>query len=52
LAFIGIHLYYSANNELPELNDLKKAEEIFKICNNYFLIIKEKYKEYLKIKKK
>ena len=51
-AFIGIHLYYSANNELPELNDLKKTEEIVQICHNYFLIIKEKYKEYLKIKKK
>ena len=50
-AFVGLHFYYSIYNKLPELNNLKQIEEIVELSNKYYLILKEKYIEYLKVKK-
>jgi len=50
-AFVGLHFYYSIYNKLPELNNLIQIEEIVELSNKYYLILKEKYKEYLKVKK-
>ena len=51
-AFIGLHFYYSIYSKLPELNNLKEVEEIVNISKKYYLTIKEKYNDYLKIKRK
>ena len=51
-AFVGLHLYYSINNKLPELNNLERINEIVELSHNYYLIIKEKYIDNLKIKKR
>ena len=51
-AFVGLHFYYSINNKLPELNDLEQVNEIVELSHNYYLIIKQKNIDYLKIKKK
>jgi hypothetical protein len=40
------------NNKLPELNDLKQVEEVIDLCYKYYLVIKEKNANYLKIKRK
>ena len=44
-AFVGLHFYYYINNKLLELNDLTQ------VAYKYYLILREKNKEYLKIKK-
>ena len=51
-AFVGLHFYYCMNNKLPELNDLKQVEEVIDLCYKYYLVIKEKNANYLKIKRK
>lgn len=51
-AFVGLHLYYSIYNELPELNNLEKVDKIINLSENYFRIIKEKYENQLKIRDK
>ena len=51
-AFIGLHIYYSINHKLPELNNLKDVNEIVELSHKYYLIIKSKYTDYLIIKKK
>ena len=51
-AFVGLHFYYCMNNKLPELNDLKQVEEVIDLCHKYYLVIKEKNSNYLKIKRK
>ena len=50
-AFVGLHIYYSIYNIIPELNDLKIAQEIVKLSKSYFLVLREKYLDYLKLKK-
>ena len=51
-SFIGLHFFYSKYNKLPELNNLHEVEEIVELSYNYYLIIKQQYNDYLKIKKK
>ena len=51
-AFVGLHIYYSNYNKLPALNDLKQTKEIVELSKQYYFIIKEKYPDYLKLKKK
>jgi ubiquitin-activating enzyme E1 len=51
-AFVGLHIYYSNYNKLPALNDLTQAKEIVELSKQYYFIIKEKYPDYLKLKKK
>ena len=51
-AFVGLHIYYSNYNKLPALNDLAQAKEIIELSKQYYFIIKEKYPDYLKLKKK
>ena len=51
-AFIGLHIYYSINHKLPELNNLDHVNEIVELSHKYYLIIKSKNIDYLKIKKK
>jgi len=51
-AFVCLHLYYSAFNEIPELNDLKKVDEIIKYSENYYKILKIKYETHLKFKER
>ena len=51
-SFIGLHLFYSNYNKIPELNNLQEVEEIVELSYNYYLIIKEQYNDCLKLKKK
>ena len=51
-AFVGLHIYYSIYNFLPELNNLKQVKEIVELSKNYYFILKEKYNNYLSIKRK
>ena len=51
-AFVGLHLYYSNYNNLPSLNDLKQVKVIVEMSKQYYIIIKNKYPDYLKKKKK
>ena len=51
-SFIGLHLFYSKYNKIPELNNLKEVDEIVELSYNYYLIIKEQYNDCLKLKKK
>ena len=51
-AFVGLHLYYSNYNNLPSLNDLKQVKVIVEMSKQYYIIIKNKYPDYLKLKKK
>ena len=50
-AFVGLHFYYSIYNKLPELNNLTQVEEIVELSRKYYLILREKYIDYLKVKK-
>ena len=50
-AFVGLHFYYTINNKLPELNNLEQANEIVELSHNYYLIVKKKNFNYLKLKK-
>ena len=50
-SFVGLHLFYNKYNKLPELNNFKEIEEIVSSARQFFLIIKDKYKKYLEIKK-
>ena len=50
-AFVGLHFYYSIYNKLPELNNLTQVEEVVELSNKYYFILREKYIEYLKVKK-
>ena len=49
-AFVGLHMYYSICNILPELNNLKQVKEIVELSKKYYLVLREKYIEYLKYK--
>ena len=51
-AFVGLHIFYSTNNILPQLNDLEKGKKIVELSKEYYLILKEKYPDYLTTKKK
>lgn len=51
-AFVGLHLYYRINNELPKLNDLKEVDKIIEFSENYYKILKSKYENHLKYKEK
>lgn len=51
-AFVGLHLYYRINNELPNLNDLKEVDKIIEFSENYYKILKSKYENHLKYKEK
>ena len=50
-AFVGLHFYYNIYNKLPEWNNLTQVEEIGELSSKYYLILREKYIEYLKVKK-
>ena len=50
-AFVGLHIYYSIYNNIPELNDLKISQDIVKLSKYYYLVLREKYLDYLKLKK-
>ena len=50
-AYVGLHIYYSSYNILPELNDLEEVDKIVKLSKTYYLILREKYIDYLKLKK-
>ena len=49
-AFVGLHIYYSIYNLLPELNDLNNVKKIIELAKNYYLILREKYINYLQLK--
>ena len=49
--YVGLHIYYSSYNILPELNDLEEVDKIVELSKNYYLILREKYIDYLKLKK-
>ena len=51
-AYVDLHFYYCMNNKLPELNDLKQVEEVIDLWYKFYLVIKEKNANYLKIKEK
>ena len=51
-AFVGLHFYYSINNKYPQLNNMEQVNEIVKLSQNYYLILKERYNNYLKVKKR
>ena len=51
-SFIGLHFFYTKYNRLPELNNLKEVDEIVELSYNYYYIIKEKYNDCLKLKRK
>lgn len=51
-AFVGLHFYYSIYHQLPELNNLNQVEIVVELSKKYYLILREKYVDYLKIKKK
>lgn len=51
-AFVGLHLYYSIYNELPELNNLEQIDKIIKFSGNYYKIIREQFENHLKIKER
>ncbi len=51
-AFVGLHIYYSINNIIPELNNLNQVKGIVELCKNYYSILTEKYIECLKTKRK
>lgn len=52
ISFIGIHHYFNLYGKLPELNNSEETNEIIEFCYKYYLEIKEKYIDYLYIKKK
>lgn len=51
-AFVGLHKYFGLKCVLPELNELEQVKEIVDLSYQYYLEIKEKNIELLKIKKK
>jgi len=51
-AFVALHFYYYNYGELPELNNLEKLDEILKMSENYFTILKKQFESYLKVKEK
>ena len=51
-AFVSLHIYYSKYNTLPELNNLQQTDELMKIAENYYEILKKEFESHLKIKDK
>ena len=51
-SFVGLHHYFNIYEKLPELNNLKEASQIVEFSYKYYLEIKEKYIDYLKIRKR
>ena len=51
-AFVGLHIYYQIYNELPELNNLEKNNELIKLSENYYKILRKEFENHLKIKEK
>jgi ubiquitin-activating enzyme E1 len=36
LAFVGLHQYYTFNNKLPDLNDLKNVNEVIELSHKFY----------------
>ena len=51
-AFVGLHKYYSLNDKLPEINNLKEINEVVDLSYQFYLDSKDKNIEWLKINKK
>ena len=51
-AFVALHFYYFKNNSLPELNNLEQVEELIKLSEDYYKILKQKFEKHLEIKEK
>ena len=51
-AFIGLHLYYLKYNELPELNNLEKTNELISLSEDYYKILKKEFENHLNIKER
>ena len=51
-AFVGIHFYYMKYNTLPELNNLNIANELVKLSEDYYKVLKKEFEVHLKIKEK
>ena len=51
-SFVALHHYFNLFGKLPELNNSEQIKEAVEFSYKYYLEIKEKHLEYLKIKKK
>jgi ubiquitin-activating enzyme E1 len=51
-SFIGLHIYYSIFNQLPELNNSEQTNEIVELSNKYYSILEKQYEKSLEVKKK
>ena len=51
-SFVGLHHYFNLYDKLPELNNLEDVSQVIEFSYKYYLEIKEKYTEYLYIKRK
>ena len=51
-SFVAIHHFFDLYEKLPDLNNLEEINIIKEFSYKYYLEIKEKYLDYLKIKKK
>jgi len=51
-AFVALHLYYYNYGELPELNQLEKLDELIKLSENYYTILRKQFEAHLKVKEK
>ena len=51
-AFVSLHIYYTKYNTLPELNNFEQINELIKLSEDYYKIIKKEFESHLKIKEK
>ena len=51
-AFVSLHIYYLKYNSLPELNNFEQVEEIIKLSEDYYKVLRQEFEKYLKIKEK
>ena len=51
-AFVGLHFYYFNYGKLPELNKLEQLDELIKLSENYYTILRKEFQTHLKVKEK
>ena len=51
-AFVGLHLYYTKNNRLPDLNDLERVNEVVELSYNFYQESLKNNSEWVKVIKK
>ena len=51
-AFVGLHQYYTFNNKLPNLNDLKKVNEVVELSYKFYEKAVNENDQWAKVKKR